>query len=515
MFYFLLFLQIASPFGLAMTVMNFGMTMKDKYDICIIGGGVVGCAIAREAVKYDLKTALFEKEGDVAEGISKANSGVVHAGFNVKTGSLKARFNIEGLSYFPSICNTLDVPYILCKKLVVAMNDEELPYIEKLYEQGQKNKSPGLSIIKGNAIRKLEPYVQGEYALFSEKTAIISPYGLTIAFAENALANGAQIFLCSEVTGISKENAADEFTLTINNDLKVKTRFVINAAGMNSDDVASLAEETDLKHSPCKGEYFILDTDAYKYVKMAVYPVPPKDGSGLGVHITPTINQNIMLGPSNEYIKRKDDISCTKDVMEKLKREAYQLLPELKNSTIIKNFSGIRPKLFAKGSGKTFEDFVIKESEKFPGLVNFIGIESPGLTSSPAIAKYVIEEFISRRIELKENKNFNPGRKSYKRTKFLTLDEKKELFMQDKNYGEIICRCEEVTKAEILKAINNPLKAVTLNAVKKRTHSMMGRCQGGFCIPRILNILTEELKIQPEKIYMNDEQSYVITGYEN
>jgi len=490
-----------------------GNLMKEKYDICIIGGGVVGCAIAREATKYQFKVALFEREGDVAEGISKSNSGVVHAGFNVKTGSLKAKFNVEGLSYFPQICYDLDVPYRLCKKMVIAKNDEELPYLEKLLKQGQNNNVPGLSIIKRDKMKKLEPLVEGKYALYSEKTAIITPYQFTIAFAENALANGASIQLYSEVTGIKKVN--NEFVLTINNQREVYCDIIINSAGMHSDNVASLIEDNDNKIFPCRGEYFILDTDASLYLKMAVYPVPPTDGSGLGIHLTPTMNNNILLGPSTEYIDDKDDLSSTKKVMDMLKREAYELLPQLKNSNIIKSYSGMRPKLFNKGSGTNFEDFIIEESKKTPGLINLIGIESPGLTSAPSIAKHVIENLVGKIKALNINKSFNPQRKTFQRTKFISIKEKEELIKEDKDYGELICRCEEVTKAEILKAINNPLKAVTLNAIKKRTHSMMGRCQGGFCIPRILSILTEEKCIPPEKVYKNNKNSNLLIGYEN
>lgn len=487
--------------------------MNDKYDICIIGGGVVGCAIAREAVKYQLKVILLEKEADVAEGISKANSGVIHAGFNVKTGSKKARFNVEALSYYPNICYELDVPYKLCKKLVVAKNDEEYEHLKKLYDQGIRNGVPGLSLIKGETIKKLEPFVEGKYALYSEKTAIIDPFQFTIALAENAFFNGATISLNSEVTAITKEN--NYFIVTINNNKKIYSDLVINSAGMDSDTIASFIENHPHKIYPCRGEYFILDTDSSKYVSMAVYPVPPKDGSGLGVHLTPTINGNILLGPSAEYVKEKDDLANTKQVMETLKKEAYELLPQLKNSTIIKSYSGMRPKLFNTTSGKNFEDFIIEESENVKGMINLIGIESPGLTSAPAIAKYVIEELVSKHKELKINKSFNPERKGFKRTKFLSVEEKKELIKSDKNYGEIICRCQEITKAEIINAINNPLKALTLNAIKKRTHSMMGRCQGGFCIPRILTILTQEYGMTPQSVVKNRKNSNIVIGYEN
>jgi len=484
------------------------------YDICIIGAGVIGTSIAREASKYDFKVLLLEKELDVAEGISKANSGVLHAGFNVKTGSLKAKFNVEGLSFFPTICEELDVPYRLCKKLVVAKDDKELIHLEKLYRQGIQNGCKGLSIINREKIKKLEPFVEGKYALYSRKTAIISPYEFTIALAENALANGVAIFLDNEVTGIIKEKD-NNFKILINKGRSFKSKIVINAGGLFSDSIFSLVEDHNYNIYPCRGEYYILDTAASRYLNMAVYPVPPIGGSGLGVHLTPTINGNILIGPSADYINDKTDLSNTKGVMDILKKEAYDLLPQLKNIPFIKNYSGIRPKLFNDKSGISFCDFIIEESKKTKNFINLIGIESPGLTSAPAIAKYVLENIIGENHNLIKKKEFKIYRKGIKRTRFLRKNEIEYLYNKDNDFGEIICRCEQVTKAEILKAVNNPLKSLTLNSIKKRTHAMMGRCQGGFCIPRISQILTEEKKIQPDKIFKSNKNSMVYRGYED
>lgn len=484
-----------------------------NYDIAIIGAGVIGSAIAREASKYNLNIALIEKEADVAEGISKANSGVVHAGFNVKTGSKKARFNIEGLLHFPKICYELDVPYRLCKKLVVASNDDELKELERLYTQGIKNGCKGLSIINEKKIKKLEPLISGKYALYSEKTAIISPYTFTIALAENAAANGVKLFLESEVVTIKNEN--EVFNIQTKDGKLITAKYVINAAGVFSDSIYSMVTEHEYKIYPCRGEYYILDVESEKYLKMAVYPVPPKDGSGLGVHLTPSINGNILIGPSADYIGEKDDVANTKEIMNILKKEAYELLPELKGIPFIKNYSGIRPKLFNTSSGANFEDFIIEESDKIKNFINLIGIESPGLTSAPAIAKYVIEELIGNNFNLKIKKDFIKERVGIKRSKFLKESVRRKLIKKDKNYGEIICRCELVTKAEILAGINNPLGVKTLNGIKKRTYAMTGRCQGGFCIPRISQILTEELGVSPDEVKKNRSGSNLYEGYEN
>jgi glycerol-3-phosphate dehydrogenase len=483
-----------------------------NYDILIIGGGVVGCAIARELSRYELSILLLEKEGDVAEGTSKANSGVVHAGFNVKTGSLKAKFNIEGLSLFPRICEELDVPYKLSRKLVVAKDESELPYLEKLLAQGLRNGCAGLSIIKGDAIRAVEPMVRGEYALFSERTAVISPWDFTIAMAEVARANGADFRFGAEVDSI--ERKAEGFRIGTTRGDRYEAKVVINSAGMYSDKVHSLLEAHDRVIHPCRGEYFVLDKVDDSFLRTAVYPVPPADGRGLGIHVTPTTDGNIILGPSAEFIDGRQDVATTRQVMDDLKREALELLPELARVPIIKSYAGIRPKLFVAGGATTFEDFVIEESEANPGFITLIGIESPGLTSAPAIARYVAEDLVSRRVDLRRNEGFVGERRAPKRLSRLGPAEIAEALRSDPAYGDMVCRCNHVSRAELLAAIDNPLGVKTLNAIKKRTHAMMGRCQAGFCLPRILETLTEDRGTAPRDAVTNAEGSEAVYGYE-
>lgn len=483
-----------------------------RYDIIIIGAGVVGCAIARELSKYSRSILVLEKEGDVAEGISKANSGVVHAGFNVKAGSLKARFNLEGLACFPAICETLDVPYKLSKKLVVAKDKTELTYLEKLLEQGKKNGCPGLSIIGKEKIAQIEPLVRGEFALYSEATAVISPYGFTIALAESAHINGAKFRFNSEVTGIAKKT--DGYSITLSDGSIFESNIVINSAGLYSDAVLSMIEQHDRSIHPCRGEYYILDKAGDDFIKAAVYPVPPADGRGLGIHLTPTTDGNIIIGPSAEYINEKWDTANTKEVMDTLKKEAYELIPELRNIPFIKNYSGIRPKLFKAGGKTTFEDFIIEESSENPNFFSLIGIESPGLTAAPAIAKYVAE-MVGRNNTLEPKSAFIAGRRGVKTIAEASPSEIAALIEKDKNYADIVCRCNHISKAEILAAINNRLGVRTLNAIKKRSHAMMGRCQSGFCLPRISEILTCECGMAPEDVVKNNDKSRVLTGYED
>jgi len=482
------------------------------YDVCIIGGGVIGCAIARELSLSTLNIILLEKEGDVAEGTSKANSGVVHAGFNVKTGSLKARFNIEGAVYFPDICRELGVPYRLTKKLVVAKDRSELPYLEKLLEQGRRNGSRGLSIIGGDAIRAIEPDVAGEFALYSENTAVIAPAELTVAMAEVARANGAEFRLRAEVSSI--ERSGSGFIVSTADGGRLEARMVINAAGLYSDRVLSMIEEHDRSIHPCRGEYFVLDRVDESFLKTAVYPVPPADGRGLGIHLTPTTEGNIIIGPSAEYINDPADVATTKPVMETLRREAIELMPKLKDVAFIRSYAGIRAKLFVAGGASNFEDFVIEESKANPGFVSLIGIESPGLTSAPAIARHVMETFVRPRLAPGPRPGARAGRPAPRRIAEMPPEELARACAEDPAFGEIVCRCNHVSKAEVRAALDNPLGARTLSAVKKRTHAMMGRCQSGFCLPKILEIMTEEYGIDPASAVANAPGSNPVVGYE-
>ncbi len=482
-----------------------------KYDLLIIGGGVVGCAIAREASKYKLKIALLEKEPDVAEGISKANSGVLHAGFNVRPGSLKARFNVQGLKMCPGIAEELDVDYEICGKLVVGKSDKDLPYLKRLLEQGQKNGCSGLSIIGKEKIREYEPGVEAEWALLSESTGIITPFQFNIALAENAAENGVEFFLNTDVSRIEPLPSGG-FRVTASEGRIFSCRFLVNSAGMQAAGIKSLIEPHSITIYPCRGEYYITDKEDGSFLKMPIYPVPPADGSGLGVHLTPTCNGNILIGPSADYIDDGSDLSNTAEIMALLKKEAVELMPELRDHIFIKNYSGMRPKLFAKNSGLSFADFIMEESDTFPGMINLLGIESPGLTSAPAIAKYVLEELIGSRTDLHLNPSFNPQRKGIIRTAKLSEAAFIKLAATNPDYFEIICRCEQVSRAEILQAVHNPLGAHNLGAIKKRTYAMMGRCQSGFCLPRIIDIISEETGVSVEEIVKSSAGSPVLSG---
>ncbi len=482
---------------------------NNHYDVVIIGGGVIGCAVARELSTYKVNVAVLEKEDDVGWGISCRNSGVVHAGFNNRPGTLMAQFCVEGNKSFKELCSQLDVPYKKIGKLVVAKKKEEIKGLHKLKQQGDTNGVDNLQIIDLDEVKRLEPNIEGIAALYSPETAITSPYLLTIALAENAFDNGVSFFLNTQVKSITRLNNS-HFKITTNQKEFISP-YVINSAGLYADKITRMVGENKYRIYPCRGEYHILDKNVSWLVNHLVYPVPQAGSGGLGVHITPTIDGNILLGPSNEYIKGKSNFSTTSKVMKMLSAEAGEFLPLISSGYIIRSYSGLRAKQAPSSEGG-FWDFVIEESETVNNFINLIGIESPGLTAAQPIAKRVIE-IINIKERLNSNPNFNPLRKGILRFEEQDEETKIALIRQDPNYGEIVCRCEKVTKKEILEAANNPLGARSLISIKYRTRAMMGRCQGGYCQTRIMEILRESFKLNPQEITLKGNNSYLLTGY--
>ncbi|QEK12913.1 NAD(P)/FAD-dependent oxidoreductase [Crassaminicella thermophila] len=482
--------------------------MKQQYDVIIIGSGVVGSAIARELTRYEFKIGVLEKELDVVCETSGRNSGVIHAGFNNKPGSLMAKFCVEGCLGFDKVAKELDIPFKRIGKLVTGFTDEDMEILKKLKEQGDKNGVPGLRIISEEEIKKIDPNVAGKVALYSPMTGIVNPFIYTIALAENAYQNGAVFFFGREVVAIQRKEECYEVT-TKNNE-KYYAKWLINSAGLNSDQIARMVGITDYTIYPCRGEYFILDQKASAYLKVPAYPVPNKKEGGLGVHLTPTIDGNVLIGPSAEYLDEKDNYAATKEVMDKLVAEGTKILPQIKREHFIRNFSGIRPKLVEKETGG-YADFVIEQREEIPNMINLIGIESPGLTSAVPIARYVVEK-MKQKEELKENQNFNPIRKGILNFTEQTDERKAELIKENPNYGEIICRCESITKQEILEAIHNPLGVETVTGVKNRTRAMMGRCQGGYCQTRIAELIIQEKQKKVEEVIYSRQQGKMFVG---
>jgi len=481
-----------------------------KFGAIIIGGGVVGCAIARELSKYKINIALLEKEPDVGWGTSCRNTGVVHAGFSHIPGSLKAKYCVEGNKTYTEMCSQLDVPYKRLGKLVVAKNKVEFKNLDSLKIQGKKNGVLGLEIISKSDLKKMEPNIEGIGALLSPNSAITSPYLLTIALAENALDNGVSFFLNNEVKSITRLN--NSYFKINTTKREFTSSYVINSTGLYADKIARMMGENKYRIYPYRGEYHILDKNASCLVNHLIYPAKHQvDKGGWGTHIVPTIDGNILIGPSIQAIKDKENYSNTQVKMRELYKEGRMFVPRISSKYFIRNYAGNRCKLPQKDS-HDFHDYIIEESDTVDNFINLIGIESPGLTAAQPIAKRVVE-IINKKERLNSNPNFNPLRKGILRFEEQDEETKKALIKQDPDYGEIVCRCEKVTKKEILEAINNPLGARSLISIKYRTRAMMGRCQGGYCQTRIIEILREHFKLDPEEITLKGNHSYLLTGY--
>lgn len=484
--------------------------METTVDVLIIGAGAVGCAIARELSRYQLRIAVLEKNADVAGETSGRNSAVVHAGFNNRPGSLMARLCVEGSQGFEELCRELGVPYRKTGKYLVAFNQNDQEILRDLIERGRQNGCHRLRMIGKTELRECFPGIGGIGAMYSPETAVFDPFIYTVALAENAAANGVQFFLSHKATNITKTD--DGFRVTAGESL-FHTRCLINSAGLDSARVADMAGIPGYRIYPCRGEYYILDTIAAKYLPAPVYPAPQPGIRGLGVHLTPTIHGNIMIGPSAEYLDDSEDYATTSPVLDKLWREAQQLMPALPRSAVIGAFAGIRPKTASPAEGG-YHDFIIREEPSQPGLINLIGIESPGLTASVPIGRMVCG-IVSRLLSPKARSDFDGCRKGILRFREQTPERQAELIAQYPDYGEIVCRCQTITKREIRMAIENPLGVRTLSGIKYRAWCMTGRCQGSYCLPRIAEILRDEYGIEPEDMRYRGEGSYLFTGKVN
>jgi glycerol-3-phosphate dehydrogenase len=480
-----------------------------QYDVLIIGAGVVGNSIARELSRYRLNIGVFEKEQDVGMGTSSRNSGVVHSGIHYKPGTLRAHLDVQGNSLMKNLCNELKVKIDYIGKLTVAFDQNDIKTLDKLKEQGEANGVPGLEMLDADQMRKKQPDVGGIRALWSPSTGIICPYGLTIALAENAAANDVSFFLGHEVSSIHRDGQG--FLVSAANGKTYKTGILINASGLFSDRVCGMLGINEYRIYPCRGEYLVLDKRLKGRLAVLVYPAPGHGGAGLGIHLTNTVDGNILIGPSNEYQDDRDDYATTAAVIEQLKKEGHELMTNLSVSDFIRSFSGIRPKQTSPEEGG-FKDFVIESRKDVPGFINLVGIESPGLTSAPAIA-LMVRDMVAEKIPLEKKNQFTadrPGRVGM--FSELSPEEKADLVAQDPDYGEIVCRCEQITKREILDAIQNPLSNKTVAGIKYRARAMMGRCQGGFCLPRIVEILQKEFGYKPEDFILNRPGSELFSG---
>lgn len=459
------------------------------FDVAVIGAGVVGCLIARELSRYKLKIALLERAADVAMGASKANSGIVHAGFDAKPGSLKAKLNVRGCNIMEKVCRELQVPYRRNGSLVVAFSEEEKEILAELLERAAANGVEGVSILDHDALKKLEPNVSDAAvgALLAETAGIVCPYSLTIAAAENAVSNGVEFFRNFEVQKIDSEE--DVFTLSSASD-SIQCRFVINAAGVFSDKIASLIGDEQFRIIPRRGEYYILDKSLGNLVSHTIFPCPTKMGKG--ILVAPTVHGNLLIGPTAADVDDKDDLSTTAQGLEAVRSLVAVSVPGATTRQAITSFSGIR-------AHDVKNDFTIASSEKYKNFIHVEGIESPGLSAAPAIAEYVAA-LLAELTSLEKNENFNALREKPFRYLEASDEEKAAAIAKNPLYGRIICRCESITEGEIVDSIHAPAGARDVDGVKRRTRAGMGRCQGGFCGSKVVEILARELGEQPNEI---------------
>lgn len=471
------------------------------YDVAIIGAGVIGASIFRELTKFNLKVAILEKENDVAMGTTKANSAIIHAGYDPENGSLMAKYNVIGNEMFEGLCKELSVPFIRNGSLVLAFNEEDMDVIKHLYENGNRNNVKDLKIISKEEVLKLEPNISENIcgALYAPTGGIIGPFEYTIALVENAVENGGEVKLNSEVIEIIKD---DIFTIKLNNKEEIKAKYVINAAGVYADKIHNMVCEESFKISPIRGEYYVLDKDEGSNFSHTMFQCPSKLGKG--VVVTPTVHGNLIVGPNAEKIDDKDSVETTSEALDFIRETATRTTNKINFRSSIRNFAGLR-------ADSDRGDFIVEENDKVKGFIDASGMKSPGLTSAPAIAIGVIEILKKSGLNLIKNESFNPYRNQI-RFMELSADEKKEIIKKDKNYGRIICRCEEITEGEIIDSINRSFGNVSLDGVKRRCRPGMGRCQGGFCGPRVQEIISRELNVPLESIVLEKDGSYILTG---
>ena len=461
-------------------------------DVIIIGAGVSGCAIARELSRYQLDICVLERESDICEGTSKANSGIVHGGFDAKPGTLKAKLNVLGNSMMDEMSKKLDFEFKRNGSMVVCQNEMGIPALEKLLEQGKENGVKGMKILKREQALELEPNLaDGVYAvLYIPSGGIVCPFGMNIAYAENAAQNGVEFKLGTEVQLI--ERVGQDYRIQTNQGV-FDTKYVINAAGVYADVFHNMVSEQNLHIMPRRGDYCLLDKTAGDLVRHTIFQLPTEKGKG--VLVTPTIHGNLLLGPTAIDIEDKEATATTAKGLQEVLEKCTKSVKNIPFKQVITSFAGLR-------AHEEHGEFIIGEVEDAKGFIDVAGIESPGLTSAPAIGIYV-RDILAEKMELKEKENFVEERKGIVRFLDLPKEEQNRLLQKNQAYGQIVCRCEQITEGEILDAIHRPLGATTLDGVKRRTRAGMGRCQAGFCTPKVMEILARELHLELKDIRKN------------
>ena len=478
----------------------------EHFDIVVIGAGVVGCAVARELSRYKAKIAVVEKEQDVACGNSSRNTGMLHAGFTYKPGTLKAQCAVEGNKEFDQVARELDVPFKRTGKLVVGFDERDRENILKFKENGRVNGVENIQMLDRDQLRAMAPEAGGEFAMYVPSSGILDPMQYTIALAENACINGVRFLFGERVTDIRREEG--EWKVCTQSG-QIGARWVVNCAGMHASWISSLLGYPDYPVKGFKGEYFVLDKKAGKHMSIPIYPAPDERG-GFATHATPTVDGNILVGPDSYLTEGLEDYKNTKDHMAGLIRDRQKMFKEMRREYFIRNFAGIRWKRYNPQTGEIL-DFMLESAPDKPCTVNLVGIESPGITCALPLARRAVGKILEQEA-LEPNPDFTPYRRGIRKFSEMSLKEQEEAIRENPDYGEVICRCETVTRAEILKAIHNPLGVHTVTGIKNRTRATMGRCQGGYCEAKITHLIEEELGLTETQVRYSKKDSYMFTG---
>lgn len=473
--------------------------MEKTWDLAIIGAGVSGAAIARRLSAYDLEVVLIEKEADVSFGVSKANSGIIHGGFHHDTTSLKSRLELQGNRMFDQLKEELHFPFERCGIIVAAMSSEEMRTVEKLYNQGVKNRIVGVELCNRERIHALEPKLNPDVVggMFAPGGGIIEPYRFVFSLVESAMKNGVTLLTNWEVTAAAFRDGAHE--LANQKGEKLRAAYVVNAAGLYADKVSALFGAEEFTITPRKGEEYLMDRNAKAYTRRVVFPVPGSVSKGMLV--IPTVEGTTMVGPTAEDAESKEDYATTRENFEKIFYSARRLVPSVSERDIITSFVGLRPALEG-------DDFYIDISGKAKQFIQVAGIQSPGLTASPAIGEYVKDLLKKAGLKLAEKTEWKPEIDALPRIRSASPTEADRLIQENPAFGEIVCRCESISEAEIVAAIRAGHD--TLDGIKFYTRAQMGRCQGGFCTYRILKILQRETGMALEEITKRGRGSYIV-----
>lgn len=470
------------------------------FDAIIIGGGVTGTSIAYNLSKREGKFLLIEKNEDLCTETSKANSGICHGGYDADPGSMKAKMNVLGNHMMEEESKKLNFPYKKIGTLVLCHNENDLDKLQKLYDQGMENGVSGMKILKRDEVLELEANITDDVvaALYCKEAGIVDPFLMNIAFGEASNINGVDYCFNEKVIDTIKK---DDYWIVKTEKNTYETKTIINAAGVHSDEIHNKVSDEKYEIRARRGEYLLLDKDSKGFVNHVMFNLPTEKGKG--ILVTPTIDENTLVGPTSDFIDDKEDTRSTREHLEEVIEKSNDTVKNVPVRMVITSFSGNRA--HEKGG-----DFILKES--LDGFFDCIGIESPGLTSAPAIGAYMAK-LVSEKLDLKDKKDFTYDRKPTPKTSEMSLEDHDDLIKKDKRYGKIICRCESVTEGEIVDAINRPLGARTVDGVKRRVRATAGRCQGGFCLPRVMEILARELGIDYDDVVKNGKDSYYIKGH--